>query len=158
MTAPLFRALLLALLAGLSAQSFAVIETYEFDNELQRTRYQAFVDEMRCPKCQNQNLSGSNSAIAEDLRRQLHRMIMDGKSDIEITQYMVQRYGDFVLYRPQFTLRTAALWLLPLGLLLLGLIIWWRLSASRREVAADQELSDEERRRLRQLLDEVERD
>ena len=114
--------LLLLLLTALPAM--AVIETYEFDTELQRQRYNAFIEELRCPKCQNQNLSGSDSAISQDLRRQIHQMIMAGKSDIEITQYMVDRYGDFVLYRPRFNAATAVLWLGPVVLLLLGLVIW----------------------------------
>lgn len=114
--------LLLVLLTALPA--LAVIETYQFDTELQRQRYNAFIEELRCPKCQNQNLSGSDSAISQDLRRQIHQMIMAGKSDIEITQYMVDRYGDFVLYRPRFNAATAVLWLGPVVLLLLGLGIW----------------------------------
>ena len=133
---------------------WAVIETYDFDTELQRKRYHHYVEELRCPKCQNQNLSGSDSAIAQDLRRQLHRMIMDGKSDTEITQYMVDRYGEFILYRPRFQAATAALWLAPVAMLAIGVLVWWRMAAkNRRARNAPPELDAAQRRQLDELLD-----
>ncbi len=133
--------------------SWAVIETYQFDTALQEQRYQSFIEELRCPKCQNQNLSGSDSEIAEDLRRQVHQMIMDGKSDTEITQYMLQRYGDFILYRPRFTPGTAVLWLSPLVLLLAGLGIWFSLARRRgSQEPSGGALSEEERQRLAGMI------
>ncbi|WP_295871852.1 cytochrome c-type biogenesis protein [uncultured Zhongshania sp.] len=136
------------------AAASAVIETYQFDTPLQQQRYQAFIEELRCPKCQNQNLSGSDSAISKDLRRQIHRMIMDDKSDIEITNYMVDRYGDFILYRPQFNGQTAVLWLSPVALLLLGLLVWWRMASGRKrsKSTVDSSLSVAEQQRLNELL------
>lgn len=107
----------------LSAPAAAVIETYEFETELQHRRYQDFIQELRCPKCQNQNLAGSNSPISADLRRELHRLLLEGKSDQEIVDYMVARYGDFVLYRPPVNKHTIVLWLLPVALLLLGALV-----------------------------------
>lgn len=149
------RALVVALALLFSASSLAVIETYSFDTDVQRQRYQSFIDELRCPKCQNQNLSGSDAAIAQDLRREVHRMIMADKSDIEITHYMLQRYGDFVLYRPRMTAVTAVLWLGPFGLVLLGAIVWWRLAARRGDgVPVNGELSAEEQQRLSRLMDD----
>lgn len=139
-------------LALLSLPTWAVIETYQFDTDLQRQRYNAFIEELRCPKCQNQNLSGSDSAISQDLRRQLHAMIMDGKSDIEITQYMVDRYGEFILYRPRFNAATALLWLLPLGLLLGGAAIWLLMSSRRNRPVSPGPLSEGDREQLAQLL------
>lgn len=132
----------------------AVIETYQFDTPLQQQRYHAFIEELRCPKCQNQNLSGSDSEISKDLRRQIHRMIMDGKADIEITQYMVARYGDFILYRPRFNSQTAVLWFAPLVLLVLGLLVWWRMAAGRKNPVSPQHesLTDAEQARLQELL------
>ncbi|MFT6551501.1 MAG: cytochrome c-type biogenesis protein CcmH [Zhongshania marina] len=143
-------------LALFSLAAGAVIETYQFDTPLQQQRYHAFIEELRCPKCQNQNLSGSDSAISKDLRRQLHSMIMEGKSDIEITQYMVARYGDFILYRPRFSGQTAVLWLMPLGLLALGLVVWWRMASSRKrvQIPAEEALSQSDQERLRALLDD----
>jgi cytochrome c-type biogenesis protein CcmH len=136
----------------------AVIESYEFDNDIQRDRYNAFIEELRCPKCQNQNLSGSDSEIARDLRRKVHDMIMADKSDAEITQYMLDRYGDFVLYRPRFAGTTAVLWLMPAALILLGLIVWYRMGKRRGAgPAAPVELDSRERERLASLLGEEDR-
>ncbi|WP_417765143.1 cytochrome c-type biogenesis protein [Spongiibacter tropicus] len=154
----MLRRLSLLMLLVLALPAMAVIETYQFDTELQRQRYNAFIEELRCPKCQNQNLSGSDSAIAQDLRRQIHQMIMAGKSDIEITQYMVDRYGDFVLYRPRFNAATAVLWLGPVALLVLGLGIWAMLSRRRKSAVPENDdgdvLSEQDRLRLQRLLSE----
>ena len=154
----MLRRLILLMLLVLALPAMAVIETYQFDTELQRQRYNAFIEELRCPKCQNQNLSGSDSAIAQDLRRQIHQMIMAGKSDIEITQYMVDRYGDFVLYRPRFNAATAVLWLGPVVLLILGLGIWAMLSRRRKSAVPENDdgdvLSEQDRLRLQRLLSE----
>ena len=154
----MLRRLSLLMLLVLALPAMAVIETYQFDTELQRQRYNAFIEELRCPKCQNQNLSGSDSAIAQDLRRQIHQMIMAGKSDIEITQYMVDRYGDFVLYRPRFNAATAVLWLGPVALLVLGLGIWAMLSRRRKSAVPENGdgdvLSEQDRLRLQRLLSE----
>ena len=106
-----------------SVFSRAVVETYQFDDESLRQRYQQFVEELRCPKCQNQNLSGSNSPIAEDLRRELYRLLNEGRSDTEVVDYMVARYGDFILYRPRLNTETAILWFAPAIFLLLGVLI-----------------------------------
>lgn len=149
------RLLGIVMIALLSASAYGVIETYEFDTDLQRQRYNAFVEELRCPKCQNQNLSGSDSAIAVDLRRQVHAMIMDGKSDMEITQYMVDRYGDFILYKPRFSGASVVLWLAPLVLLGIGVVIWVLMSARRnRSQSASAELSEAQREELKALLDD----
>jgi cytochrome c-type biogenesis protein CcmH len=102
--------------------AYAVVETYQFNSEIERKRYQSFIEELRCPKCQNQNLSGSNSPIAADLRRELHRMIEEGQTDTQIVDFMVARYGEFVLYRPRWSAKTAILWLAPAAFLLIGLI------------------------------------
>ncbi|GAB3380041.1 cytochrome c-type biogenesis protein CcmH [Spongiibacter taiwanensis] len=155
----LARALAATLLAVWACTSLAVIETYSFDNDLQRQRYQHFIEELRCPKCQNQNLSGSDAAIAQDLRREVHRMIMAGKSDTEITQYMVQRYGEFVLYRPRVNAATAVLWYGPFVLVLIGGVVWWRLSARRNApVAKETDLTPAEQARLAALMEESDSD
>ena len=111
--------LLLCLLAA-GAPTAAVVETYEFASEGLRARYQALVAELRCPKCENQNIADSNAPVSADLRAQVHRLLHEGRSDREIMDYMVERYGEFVLYRPRWSAVTAALWLAPLVLLLLA--------------------------------------
>ena len=92
----MLRALLLIAGLSLSSVSLAVIETYDFENESLRERFANLADELRCPKCQNQNIADSNAPIAADLRKQLHAQLHAGRSDQEIVEYMVDRYGDFV--------------------------------------------------------------
>ena len=132
----------------------AVIETYEFSDPAMRERYRVLSNELRCPKCQNQNIADSNAPIAQDLRAQLNAQLQAGKSNEEIVDYMVQRYGEFVLYRPRFSATTAILWLAPVLLLALaGLTLWSTVRHSRR-AAASSGLQDAERERLAKLLQE----
>ena len=95
------------------ASAQAVIETYDFSDPLLEERYQELSAELRCPKCQNQNIADSNAPIAKDLRKILYQQLEDGASDREILDYMVARYGEFVRYRPRFSGDTAILWLAP---------------------------------------------
>ncbi len=139
----------------LSAWTVAAIDVHEFNNDVDRKRYQSFIDEMRCPKCQNQNLSGSDSPIAMDLRRELYLMIEEGKSDKEIIDFMVERYGEFILYRPRVNSSTLLLWGAPVFLLIAGIILLLVIVRKRRAVElanGDTSLSKEERERLTGLL------
>jgi cytochrome c-type biogenesis protein CcmH len=89
------------------------------DPEL-RARYESITDEVRCLVCQNQTIADSSAPLAADLRREIRKMIAAGQSDAEIKTFLIDRYGDFVLYRPRFESWTAALWLAPFVLLLFG--------------------------------------
>ena len=133
---------------------FAAIEVHEFKNDIDRQRYQSFIDEMRCPKCQNQNLSGSDSPIAMDLRNELYLMIESGKRDQEIVSFMVERYGEFILYRPRLSPATMLLWAAPVLLLVLGAILLLLIVRKRRRLAVevDSGLTQQERARLDALL------
>lgn len=146
--------LLLMLFMASSAQ--AVIETYEFKDEVLEARYHQFVDELRCPKCQNQNLAGSNSPIAKDLRRELHRLLEEDRTDQQIVDYMVERYGDFILYRPRFNPETALLWLAPAIFLMAGVVLMIRVFLGQRDSTPSHEqehtLSAEEQLQLSDLL------
>ena len=147
--------LLVVALLVTSSSAFAAIEAHEFDTDLQRQRYQSFIEEMRCPKCQNQNLAGSDSPISADLRRELYEMIKLGKSDKEIVDFMVDRYGDFILYRPRITPATYALWGAPAALLVIGAIVLILILRRRRRLALTQTtqyLSADEKARLESLL------
>jgi len=99
------------------------VDTYEFNDEVTKIRFQALSKELRCPKCQNQNLADSNSPIAADLRRELYELLQQGKADSEIVDFMVDRYGEFVLYRPRVSELTYVLWFGPAVLILLGIIV-----------------------------------
>lgn len=137
----------------IAVNALAAVETFEFTDESQRLRYQHLIDELRCPKCQNQNLAGSDAPIAHDLRSQLYRLLREGRSDAEIQDYMVTRYGDYILYRPPLRKKTVLLWASPFGLLLVAAGIAWRAQRRRRPGALPPEqLSDDERFRLERLL------
>jgi cytochrome c-type biogenesis protein CcmH len=136
-----------------SLAAVAVVDVYQFDTESQRHRYLQLSEDLRCPKCQNQNLAGSDSQIAGDLRRELHRLLLEGKTDKEIKDYMVARYGDFVLYKPPLQASTLILWGLPVVLLVIGGgVIAWISYQRRTSVFKAQALSEAERSQLRDLL------
>jgi cytochrome c-type biogenesis protein CcmH len=149
----LFSLLILVLACG---QVRAVIETYQFSNPEFEQRYHELSQELRCPKCQNQNIADSNAPISQDLRKLLYQQLEVGASDEEILDYMVARYGEFVRYRPRFSGATALLWLAPVLLMLAGVAVALLALRSRRETtgAAASELTSEEEQRLQALLEE----
>ncbi|UTW07344.1 cytochrome c-type biogenesis protein [Pseudomonas benzenivorans] len=135
----------------------AAIDTYEFANEAERQRYRSLVEELRCPKCQNQNIADSDAPIAMDLRAEIYRMLEEGQSDEQIIDFLVARYGDFVLYKPPVTSRTLLLWYGPAGLLLAGFVLLGVIVLRRRGKSSTQGqgLSDAERQRLDALLNQA---
>ena len=142
---------------GLVGAARAAIDTYEFKDEVERERFRSLTEELRCPKCQNQDIADSNAPIATDLRREIYRMLDDGRSDKEIVDFLVMRYGDFVMYKPPLDSRTWLLWYGPFGLLGLGAIVLCVLVLRRRKVEkapAQVALSKAERERLDALLKE----
>ena len=141
----------LLLLFLLSMSAWAVVDVHTFDTESQRQRYLTLIDELRCPKCQNQNLSGSDADIAADLRRELHRLLLEGKTDREIITFMVDRYGDFILYRPRLQMNTSLLWFAPVILLLSGGIILWRMTYRPKPFKVEN-LTKNEEEELKKLL------
>jgi len=144
---------ILCVLCLSTVNSQALVEVYQFDSDQQRQRYQSFVDDLRCPKCQNQNLAGSDSPIASDLRRELHELLKNGMSDKEIVDFMVDRYGDYVLYSPRLQPNTWLLWFAPLALLLVGGLVI-ALIVRRRNASAPERtpLTKTEQDRLNALL------
>lgn len=144
-----------------SAFAGAVIETYEFSAPELEQRYQDLSAELRCPKCQNQNIADSNAPIAQDLRKLLHQQLEAGESDEQILEHMVARYGEFVRYRPKFGGATAILWLTPLLLLVLAALVVGRMISGQRAASQSQgaQLDPVEQARLDKLLQQpVERD
>lgn len=142
---------LLFLMFLLTGPVLAVIETYEFSDPALEARYHALSQELRCPKCQNQNIADSNAPIAEDLRRLLYRQLEAGATDEEILEDMVNRYGEFVRYRPSFDGMTAVLWLVPPGFLIIGALFAFLALRGRNRGREDQ-LDEGERVRLDALL------
>ena len=154
---PLKSVFFLCLLLSMSQAGFSAIDDYEFSDEQTQERYRNLVYELRCPQCLNTNLAGSDSMIAKDLRREIHRLIQDGKSDDEIRQFMYERYGDFILYRPRVNENTALLWFGPLLLLALGLWLLHRFVFQRSQGSV-ADLSDEEQSKLHELLNDTKND
>ena len=115
--------LLLAFMVFWSAQSLAVIETYEFSSAALESRYKALSQELRCPKCQNQNIADSNAPISRDLRAIVHEQLEAGATDEEIIDFLVDRYGEFVRYRPGMDANTLWLWSAPLILLVMAVAV-----------------------------------
>ncbi|GJM12066.1 MAG: cytochrome c [Pseudohongiella sp.] len=137
----------------LSSTAFSQVDTFEFDTEEQQERFRTLSDELRCPMCQNSSLSGSTGGVAEDLRREIHRMIMEGMSDSEIIQFMFERYGDFILFRPRLTAGTVLLWFGPLLFLLIGGLIAFGIWRRARKLSdKESELDQTQQARLQQLL------
>lgn len=113
-------AVVLALVPLLALGS--AIEPYSFESELQEKRFRTLAEELRCTVCQNQSLADSDAPLARDLREELFRMLQDERSDQEIRNFMVERYGNYVLYRPPLAGHTLLLWGGPIVLLIIGLI------------------------------------
>ena len=141
--------ILLVILLGTSFNCFAAIDAYPFPDEQLQQRYDGLIAELRCPQCLNTNLAGSDAMIAQDLRREVHRMLLDGHTDDEILSFMYERYGDFILYRPRWGAGTLVLWLSPLLLLMFAGFVWFRLARAKPEVL---EINAEEQARLDDLL------
>ena len=140
----------------LTGIAHAAIDTYEFANDAERERFRELTKELRCPKCQNQDIADSNAPIATDLRREIYRMLGEGKSNQQIIDFMVDRYGDFVRYKPALTGKTSVLWFGPLALLVGGVVLIGVIVGRRRRVLQAEgagSLSSEERQRLAALLD-----
>jgi cytochrome c-type biogenesis protein CcmH len=123
-TGKLFILLLtLIMSASVLAQVPPTPEPLVFETPQQEERFNELTLELRCTVCQNQALADSDATLAHDLRRKVHEMLLAGKTNDEIKQYMVDRYGDFVLYRPPVQQNTYLLWLAPLAMLLIGALI-----------------------------------
>ncbi|MEX6503028.1 cytochrome c-type biogenesis protein [Pseudomonas zhanjiangensis] len=138
----------------------AAIDTYEFGSEAERQRYRQLTEELRCPKCQNQNIADSNAPIAMDLRAEIYRMLEEGQSNEQIVEFLVDRYGDFVLYKPPVSGRTLLLWYGPAALLIGGFVLLGVIVLRRRSKGskARDGLSADERQRLADLLNQASMD
>ncbi len=125
----------------------------EFKDEEQEELYNDMLHELRCTVCQNQSIAGSNASLADDLRGNLYKMVKDGADEGEIKKFMVDRYGDFVLYRPNFNPSTYLLWIGPFLLLLLGVVVLRLNVRSRNKINNSSDLTTEESELLAKCLD-----
>lgn len=141
---------MLALLVLFRCGTAAATEVRTFQDPAQQQRYEQLVKDLRCLVCQNQSLADSDADLARDLRDEVYQILQSGKSDQEAVKFLVDRYGDFVLYRPPFNLMTLLLWISPLLLLFAGLAFIWRRSKQQNPAMAG-ELTASEQERLQQL-------
>ena len=143
--------LILLLLFTVLGTAYAGVEVHKFEQPEQEQQYNRLIAELRCLVCQNQNLADSNAELAQDLRQEVYEMIQNGASDQEIINFMVTRYGDFVLYRPPFKSTTAFLWIGPFIILIVSFVILLLFIRKRRQVGA-VDLDESEHARARELL------
>ena len=139
------RALLLCVALALTGVAAAVDTTQPLPSPGLQQRYYQLTHELRCMQCQNETIADSPVGLAADLRREVRDMLLAGKSDEEVRNYMVSRYGEFILFRPRFSWRNAWLWFAPPVLILLGLVVAVRVVRQRTAlVATDHEVPDED--------------
>jgi cytochrome c-type biogenesis protein CcmH len=129
-----WRALAAASLLMLAKPLWAIDPAPPLDDALHQTRYVALIHELRCLQCQGENIADTPAQFAIDIRRQVREMVVAGQSDNEIRQYMVDRYGEIILLRPRWTLRTGWLWVAPGLFVLGGVFVAWRILRQRREL------------------------
>jgi cytochrome c-type biogenesis protein CcmH len=123
----------------LSAYAGAIDTGVAFEDPEMQARYEALIDEVRCLVCQNQTIKDSNAFLATDLRREIRRLMEEGQTNAEIADFLVARYGEFVLYRPRMSGKTLVLWIAPLALIGLGLVIVARVVRGRMNLPIDDE-------------------
>jgi len=153
------KAVLIALLlAGTVTPALAGVDALAFKDQAQEQRYRKLAEELRCLVCQNQSLADSNADLAHDLRVELLRQINQDKSDQEIIDYLVSRYGDFVRYKPPFKASTWLLWFGPFLILLAALFAAVRVMRSREHREPPAAVSSTEAERLQKLLDDKNKD
>ena len=150
--------LLFIFLLMMCGSSYAV-DTHQLPDPKQQEAYETLTKELRCLVCQNQTIADSNAELAGDLRRQVYEMLQQGKSREEIVQFMTDRYGDFVLYKPPFKGKTSLLWIAPVVFLVMGLITVFffirrkKASANQQSEAGALEMDVEKQKKIRSLLE-----
>ena len=145
-------------LLSFTAESESSKEVYSFVIDENQERFYTLLETYRCPKRQSSNLSGSNAPIAKDLKREIHRLIEEGKTDKQIEAFLRSRYGDFILYKPALRKNTLILWLGPFILLslIIFLVVSWNMFSKlkSKDLEAEQIIKVIERTRLKKLFEE----
>jgi cytochrome c-type biogenesis protein CcmH len=151
---PLIKAFVFSvlLLAG-SAASAYTLEEFTFDSPQQQTEFRELISKLRCLVCQNESLAGSQAELAQDLRNEVYKMMRAGQSQDQILDFLVSRYGDFVLYDPPLKPSTYVLWFGPFVLIAIGAVFMVR-ALLRKKATPDAGISDDDRQRLQDMLAE----
>lgn len=124
---------------------------YQFNSVDQQKQFSRITHELRCLVCQNESLADSNAPLAKDLRQKIAMQIKSGSSDKQILNFLINRYGDFILYKPRLMPTTYLLWFSPVIFLLLGMMMWWRITHSKYFMQ-EQDFTEQEQQRLKQLM------
>ena len=143
----MIRARLLGLLSGLllvAAPALAIDSGKAFEDPELQARYENIIAQVRCLKCQNQSIKDSNVFLASDLRREIRRLLSEGKTDQEVFDFLVERYGEFALYSPRKSGKTLVLWLLPFILLVAGAFVGYSVIRKRMGMSLDDEALTEQ--------------
>ena len=127
----------------LTGSANAIDAVAPFDDPEMQARYEKIISEVRCLKCQNQTIKDSNAFLASDLRREIRHMLEEGKTDDEIYEFLVARYGDFALYRPRASGKTLILWIAPMLFLVFGALALWRVVHRRMALPIDDEATED---------------
>ena len=143
------RLFLLTLCLFISLAAFAQQDRYQFDSNEQAIRFEELTKELRCPKCQNQNIADSDAVVAKDLRDHVLALVKDGKSKDEVIDYMIDRYGYFVHYDPPVTPATLILWVLPVLIVIIG---FGFIVIRQRKASVKQTWSDADEVMLNKLI------
>ncbi|MFC1507846.1 cytochrome c-type biogenesis protein [Pseudomonadota bacterium] len=153
---------LFAMLAGVgfivaaAMPAIAAIDVYEFKNVEQEQAFQELTATLRCPKCQNNTIADSNATLAQDMRQKTYELLNEGKSQQDVIDYMVARYGNFVTYDPPLMASTLILWLGPILFIIIGFTILVMRSRKTEDAKSQVKLEAEEEQRLQALLEEME--
>ena len=131
-------------LLTLASPAMAIDTDKAFDDPELQARYEHIIEDVRCLKCQNQSIKDSNAFLAGDLRREIRRMLTEGKTDDEIYDFLVARYGEFALYRPRMSGKTLILWIAPILLLLAGGFVLVNILRRRMAMPIDGDAAAEE--------------
>ena len=145
--------LVIALLLS-TTNAHSTTESFDFSGTISEQRYRSLIEELRCLVCQNESLAGSNAELAGDLRKEVYQMMAQGQNDEQIIEFLVTRYGDFVLYNPPVKPSTYLLWFSPFILFIVAGLALYR-SVRRRSRTAETQLTTEEQARLKQILGET---
>lgn len=149
----LYKSIFAALTVFVSAMTLAAMDDYHFQFPTPeiKERYEQLTYELRCPKCQNQNVADSNAEISIDIRTRVHDLLLEGKTDQEIIDHMIDRYTEFVVYRPQMSLATVWLYIVPVIVLLIGVLAIF-FKSRKGSLPSDKAISAEEQEKINELL------
>ena len=134
---------LLSLLLLTALPAVAIDTDKAFEDPVMQARYEAIIEEVRCVQCQNQTIKDSNALIANDLRREIRRLLSEGNTDAEVYDFLVERYGEFVLYRPRMSGVSLLLWIAPAAFLLFGAIVVVLVIRKRTSIPIDFDVDQE---------------